>query len=238
MEKQFDRLVLAIGEGNVEKLKKSSVIVFGCGGVGCYSIEALARSGVGKIGLVDKDVFDETNINRQLYATHSTIGRYKTDVAKERILDINPNCIVDVYNTFYLNETKDDINLKEYDYIIDAIDTMQGKLLLIEKAKELNIPIISSMGAGNKIDVTKIEIGDIYSTSVDPLAKIMRKELKKRSIDSLKVVYSKEEPNKMGTNQIEPQKGKKDIPSSNAFVPPAFGLALANEVFKDLIGKQ
>ncbi len=234
MKKQFERLALAIGEDKVEKLNNSSVIVFGLGGVGSYSVEALARSGIGKIGLVDSDKYEETNINRQLYALHSTVGMEKCEVAKERILDINPDCIVKTYNVFYLKETENEIDLKEYDYIIDAIDTIQGKLHLIEKAKELSVPIISSMGAGNKSDICKIEVGDIFSTSVDPLAKIMRKELKKRNIESLKVVYSKEEPKQK--QKLENEKRRRDIPSSNSFVPPAFGLIMAGEVIKEIIG--
>lgn len=236
MENQFQRLEIQFGKEAVEKLKNSHVAVFGLGGVGSYCTEALARSGVGELTIVDNDIFDITNLNRQLYATHTSIGKNKCDVTEERIKDINPECKVHSYKLFYLPETENEISFEKIDYIADAIDTMSGKLHLIEKAKDLNIPIISSMGAGNKIDSSRIMTGDIYETSVDPLAKIMRRELRKRNIDSLKVVYSTEEPLVPQENDIELRKGKRSTPSSNAFVPPVFGLMMANEIVLDLIG--
>lgn len=233
MENQFQREILAFGEEAINTLNSSHVCVFGIGGVGSYCVEALARSGVGEISLVDNDVYSLTNINRQLYATHSSLGKYKCDVAKERILDINPNCIVHTYILRYLNETINEIDLSFFDYIVDAIDTMQGKIALVMEANKVNVPIISSMGAGNKVDVTKIEVGDIFSTSVDPIAKIMRKELKNRGIKNLKVVFSKEVPLEINRENLD--NTNKIVPSSNSFVPPSFGLALAGEVVLDLI---
>ena len=235
MENQFQREIMAFGEEALEKLSKSHVAIFGLGGVGGYCTEALARSGVGEFSLIDNDTFSITNLNRQLYATHSTIGMDKCEVSKQRILDINPNCKVHTYKLFYLPETENDIDLSTFDYIVDAIDTMSGKIHLVVKAKALNIPIISSMGAGNKVDGTKVEVGDIYKTSVDPLAKIMRRELKKRNIDNLKVVFSTEEPLTPNIQDIDLNPGKRTCPSSSAFVPSVFGLVLAGEVVLDLI---
>ncbi len=232
MEK-FSRIELMIGKENIEKLKNSRVAIFGIGGVGGYAVEALARSGVGALDLIDNDQVSISNINRQIIATTKTVGKNKVDVAKERTLDINPDIMVNTYKTFYMPDTADQFNFSEYDYVIDAIDTITGKLEIIEQAKKASVPVISSMGAGNKMDPTAFEVADISKTSVCPLAKVMRKELKKRNIDSLKVVYSKEKA-------IEPMEqiidGKKIVPGSNAFVPSVVGLIIASEVIKDLIG--
>lgn len=221
----FDRTKLLIGEEALQALKNKRVAVFGVGGVGGYATEALARSGIGTLDLIDKDVVDETNINRQIIALQSTIGQPKVEVAKERCLDINPEMIVNTHQVFYLPETADQFNFKDYDYVVDAIDTVTGKLQLIEAAKEANVPVISSMGAGNKLNPTEFEVADISETSVCPLAKVMRKELRDRGIDHLKVVYSKEPPIKV--NQ--------QTPGSIAFVPSVVGLIIASEVIKDLI---
>lgn len=222
----FSRTENLIGSEALEILKNSRVAVFGIGGVGGYTVEALARSGVGHIDIVDKDTVDITNINRQIIALNSTLGRDKVDVAEERIRDINPKCVVTKHKVFFLPETKGSFDFTQYDYIVDAIDTVTGKLCLIEEAKRLEIPIISSMGAGNKLDATAFRVADIYETSVDPLSKVMRRELKKRSIKDLKVVYSKEEPLYKGR-----------VPASIAFVPSVVGLILAGEVINDLTGK-
>ncbi len=221
----FDRTKLLLGEENLEQLKNKRVAVFGVGGVGGYAVEALARSGVGTLDLIDKDVVDETNINRQIIALHSTIGKPKVEVAKERCLDINPEMTVNIHQVFYLPETADRFDFTEFDYVVDAIDTVTGKLQLIEASKKANDPIISSMGAGNKLNPTEFEVADISETSVCPLAKVMRKELRDRGIDHLKVVYSKELPIKV--NQ--------QTPGSIAFVPSVVGLIIASEVIKDLI---
>ena len=240
MTNEFSRAQLLLGAEGMEKLKKTRVAVFGVGGVGGYACEALARSGVGAIDLIDHDTVSLTNINRQIIALHSTIGRYKCDVMKDRILDINPSCQVTVYNTFYTKENADSFDLSLYDYIVDAIDTVSAKLMLIEKASAANTPIISSMGAGNKLDPTRFEVADIYSSSVCTLARVMRKELKKRGIEQLKVVYSKEEalsPVYDDENAYE-DKGSvagRPAPGSVAFVPSVAGLILAGEVVKDLI---
>lgn len=194
MQEQFSRTSMLIGEENVEKLSKVKIAIFGIGGVGGYVAEALARSGIEKFDLFDKDIVEVTNINRQIIATLDTIGKNKVDVMKERILSINKNAEVNAYNVFYLPENADKYDLSKYDYIVDAIDTVTAKIELIVRAKDKNVPIISAMGAGNKLDATKFEVKDIYETSVCPLAKVMRKELKVRGITNLKVVYSKEEP--------------------------------------------
>ena len=238
MDNQFLRTELLLGETAMEKLKNSHVAVFGIGGVGSFVAEALARSGIGAIDIIDKDVVDVTNINRQLYALNSTIGNNKVDVAEARLLDINPDIKVTKYKMFFTKENSDDFNFKHYDYIVDAIDTVTGKLELIVKAKEYNIPIISSMGAGNKLDPTKFEVADIYKTSVCPLAKVMRAELKKRGVDKLKVVYSKELPAAIHNHDIESsvdnKSENKKIVGSVAFVPSVAGLIIAGEVIKDL----
>lgn len=223
MLNEFSRLEMLMGEDAVKKLSASRVAVFGVGGVGGYTVEALARSGVGTLDLIDNDLVNLTNINRQIIALHSTIGKHKVDVAKERILDINPNCTVNVYKTFYTPETEFDFS--PYDYVVDAIDTVSGKLSIIEKSKLANVPVISSMGAGNKLNPTMFEVADISKTSVCPLAKVVRQELKKRHIKDVKVVFSKELPVK----QFD-----RTTPASCAFVPSVVGLIIAGEVIKDL----
>ena len=237
MSDVFARTKLLLGEEALDKLSKARVIIFGVGGVGGYVAEALARSGVGHIELVDKDVVDETNINRQIIALHSTIGRYKTEVMKERILDINPDAEVITHNIFYLpktakeyeeNEAYDEIDIAKYDYVVDAVDTVTAKLFIIEEASRCMVPVISSMGAGNKLDPTSFKVADIYKTSVCPLAKVMRRELKKRGIKKLKCVYSTEEALKTNDEKTR-------APGSVAFVPSVAGLIIAGEVVKDLI---
>lgn len=227
MLNQFSRTELLIGRSGVEKLQNSKVAVFGIGGVGSYVVEALARAGVGHIIIVDFDKYDITNINRQLGATHSTIGKYKTDVMKERILDINPNAIVETYNTNEIEGGESSIVDSTFTYVVDAIDTMANKIKLIEKCKYENVKIITATGAGNKLDATRFEVADIYKTSVCPVCKILRKELKQRNIPELKVVYSKEIPKK-------PENGEKTL-GSISFVPSVVGLITAGEVIKDII---
>jgi len=234
MTETFSRTQLLIGKEGIEKLAKSRVAVFGVGGVGGYVIEALARSAVGYIDIIDNDTVCESNINRQIIATTKTLGRLKVDVAKERILEINPDANVKAYNMFFTPQNAHEFDFKNYDYIIDAIDTVSGKLALIEKAKEHKIPIICSMGAGNKLDPTKFEVSDISKTTVCPLARVIRTELKKRKITDVKVVYSKETPIKPNTSGEE-NFSKKQIPGSIAFVPSVVGLIIAGEVIKDLI---
>ena len=229
---QFSRTALLIGEEGVEKLKNCRVAVFGVGGVGGYVVEALARSGVGALELIDKDTVSTSNINRQIIALHSTVGRLKTEVMAERVKDINPTCKVSVRNLFYLPETAEEFDFSSYDYVVDAIDTVSGKIALIEQAKQANVPVISSMGAGNKLDATAFEVADITKTSVCPLARVMRRELKKRGIEHLKVVYSKEEPQ---PSSLMDEESGKPIPGSIAFVPSVVGLIIAGEVIKDLI---
>ena len=224
---RFERTQNLIGIDNLEKLKKKSVIVFGIGGVGSFASEALARCGIGKIALVDGDTVAKSNINRQIIALSSTIGKPKTSVMAERIRDINPYCIITEFNIFY--NSANDIDLSEYDYIIDAIDTVTSKLILICEANRLGIPIISCMGTGNKLDASRFEITDISKTSVCPLAKVMRRELKARGIYHLKVLYSKEEPKRAKDS------GDKRIPSSISFVPPVAGMLIAGETVRDLI---
>ena len=228
----FSRTAILLGEKNLEKLKRARVAVFGVGGVGGYVVEALARSGVGALDLIDKDVVSESNINRQIIALHSTVGRLKTEVAAERARDINPDICVRVHNTFYLPETAEQFDFRAYDYVVDAIDTVSGKIAIVEQAKKANVPVIAAMGAGNKLDPTKFEVADISKTSVCPLARVMRRELKKRGIEHLKVVYSKEEP--LPSPVVDEESGK-SVPGSVAFVPSVVGLILAGEVVKDLI---
>lgn len=235
MTNSFSRTELLIGKEAIEKLSKSRVAVFGVGGVGGYVVEALVRSGLGNIDIIDNDSVCETNINRQIIATTKTLGMLKVEAAKKRILEINPKTNVKTYEMFFTPQNANEFDFTNYDYIIDAIDTVSGKLALIEKAKEHNIPIICSMGAGNKLDPTKFEVTDISKTSVCPLARVIRTELKKRRITGVKVVYSKEIP-------IKPQKSneisaKNQIPGSIAFVPSVVGLIIAGEVIKDLISK-
>ncbi len=221
----FSRTERLIGKEALEKLYNANVIVFGLGGVGSYTAEALARSGVGKMTVVDKDTIDETNINRQLYALHSTIGKPKAEIAKARILDINPECKVTALQKMYLPENADEFNLSDYDYIIDAIDCVTAKIDLAVKAQELSVPIISSMGTGNKLDPTLFKVSDIFKTSVCPLCKVMRTKLKQHGVKKLKVVYSEEPPKKDGER----------TPASISFVPPVAGLIIAGEVIKDII---
>ncbi len=218
----------------MQKLKQSRVIVFGLGGVGGYAAEALARSGVGALDLVDHDTVSLTNLNRQILATERTVGRYKADVAAERVAEIDPDCVVRTYKTFYLPETEGDFDLHAYDYIVDAIDTVAGKLALAVNAKKCGTPIISAMGAGNKLDPTRFEVADISETSVCPLARTMRRELKRRGIEHLKVVYSREKP--IRPLPTDEESGKRVTPGSVAFVPSVMGLILAGEVVKDLVG--
>ncbi len=249
MLNQFSRTQLLLGPEGMEKLKNARVAVFGIGGVGGYAVEALARSGVGALDLIDDDVVCHSNINRQIIATTKTVGKPKVEVAQERVLEINPDCVVRTHKTFYMPETADQFDFKEYDYIIDAIDTVTGKLELIVRAQEAGTPIISSMGAGNKLDPTAFEVADLYKTSVCPLAKVMRRECKKRGIKHLKVVYSKEEPitplADPSTGSAEDGDGmpgaerkgtgRRSTPGSTAFVPSVVGLIIACEVIKDLI---
>lgn len=249
MLNQFSRTQLIFGIEAMEKLSQSRVAIFGVGGVGGYTIEALARSGVGATDLIDDDRICLTNLNRQLLATRDTVGQYKVDVAEKRIHSINPDCKVITHKTFYMPETKHMFDFTEYDYIVDAIDTVKGKLELVMNAKAAGTPIISSMGAGNKVNAAAFEVADIYETSVCPLARVMRYECRKRGIKSLKVVYSKEKPIRPledmsiscrkhcicppGTARKCTQ--RRDIPGSSAFVPSAAGLIIAGEVIKDLI---
>ena len=228
MDNQFSRTELLLGTDAVKKLANSRVAVFGIGGVGGYTVEALARSGVGTLDLIDNDKVCLSNINRQIIATHSTVGEYKVDVAKARIADINPNATVNIYKTFYMPERASEFDFSKYHYIIDAIDTVTAKLDLSVRATNFGIPIISSMGAGNKLDPTAFEVADIYKTSVCPLAKVMRYELRKRGVKKLKVVYSKEPP-------VSPATNGERVPASCAFVPSVVGLIIAGEVIKDLI---
>ena len=232
---QFSRTELLLGKDAMEKLKKSRIAIFGIGGVGSYAVEALARAGVGAIDIIDNDKVCITNINRQLFATMDTIEKYKVDVAEERLLSINPNVKITKHNIFFKNENKNEIDFSNFDYIVDAIDTVSSKLALVEIANEKNIPIISAMGAGNKLDPTRFEVTDIYKTSVCPLAKVMRYELKKRNIKKLKVVYSKEIPIKPSEYGEEKSDVRRQIPGSVSFVPPVVGLILAGEVIKDIV---
>ena len=229
MLNQFSRTELLLGKEALEKLANSRVIVFGIGGVGAYAVEALVRSGLGTIDIVDDDKVCITNLNRQLYATRSTVGKYKVEVAKERILDINPNCVVNMYQTFYTPKTENEFDFTQYDYVIDAIDTVVGKLSLIEKAKSAGTPIICAMGAGNKLDPTRFEVTDISKTSVCPLAKVIRTELKPKEDMSISCKNHCVCP--PGTRKCTV---KHQIPGSTAFVPPVVGMIIAGEVIKDL----
>ena len=249
MLNQFSRTQLLLGEEGMKKLAGARVAVFGIGGVGGYVCEALVRSGVGAFDLIDDDKVCLTNLNRQIIATRKTVGKYKTDVMKERMLEINPDVKVETHKCFFLPENADDFPFEEYDYIVDAVDTVTAKIELVVRANKLNIPIISSMGTGNKLDPTRFEVTDIYKTSVCPLAKVMRKELRARNIKSLKVVYSKEEPIKPDesaecsckTNCICPPgtarkcTARNQVPGSISFVPSVAGLIMAGEVIKDII---
>ena len=250
MPNQFTRTELLLGKDAVDKLANSRVAVFGIGGVGGYVVEALVRSGVGEIDIIDDDKVCLTNINRQIVATHTTIGRYKVDVMAEKIADINPKAIVHVYKTFYIPETADQFDFTNYDYVVDAIDTVTGKIGLVMQAQAVNTPIISSMGAGNKLDPTAFEVADLFQTSVCPLAKVMRKELSKRGVTSLKVVYSKEKPltpivdesdevasEETLTDTARQGSSRRQTPGSVSFVPSVVGLIIAGEVIKGLINK-
>ena len=237
MVNEFSRTALLLGDEAIEKLKKARVAVFGVGGVGGYTVEALARSGVGAIDLIDNDRVSLSNINRQIIATHSTIGQLKVEVAKERVLDINPNCEVKTYPVLYMPETADAFDFSLYDYVVDKIDNVTGKIELVMRSQEKGTPIISSMGAGNKLDPTAFEVADIYKTSVCPLAKVMRRELKKRGVKKLKVVYSKEEAITPVGEIEEDAQGRRSIPGSIAFVPSVAGLIIGGEVVKDIVKK-
>ena len=238
----FSRTELLFGKDAMERLKNSRVAVFGVGGVGGFVVEALARSGVGALDLIDNDKVCLSNINRQIIATHNSLGEYKVDEAQKRVLSINPDCIVKAFKVFYLPETQDMFDFSQYDYVVDAIDTVSGKLAIVENANKAKTPVISSMGAGNKLDPTAFKVADIYSTSVDPLARIMRYECRKRKIDSLKVVYSCEKP--LSPNAPEgaenaeagSKSSRRSTPGSTAFVPSVVGLIIAGEVIKDLSG--
>lgn len=247
MLNQFSRTQLVFGKEAMERLASSRVAVFGIGGVGGYTVEALARSGVGKLDLIDNDKVCLTNINRQIIATQKTVGKYKVDVAQERIHEINPDCEVHTHKIFYMPDTKDEFDFTQYDYIVDAIDTVKGKLELVMNAKAADTPIISSMGAGNKVNATAFEVADIYQTSVCPLARVMRIECRKRGIKKLKVVYSKEKPIRSDEDMAISYRQqcinsdtevnsvrRRDIPGSTAFVPSVAGLIIAGEVVKDL----
>lgn len=242
MENQFSRTELLLGTKAMEKLAGARVAVFGIGGVGGYTVEALVRSGIGEIDLIDSDTVSLTNLNRQIIATKSSIGKYKVDVMQDRIMDISPDVKVHVHKCFYLPETKDEFDFSQYDYVVDAVDTVTAKLQIVEEAEAAGVPVISSMGAGNKLDPTAFQVADIYKTSVCPLAKVMRRELKKRGIKKLKVVYSQELPvmpdpellrsYSEETSSMAPQ--KRSVPGSVAFVPSVAGLILAGEVIRDL----
>ena len=250
MLNQFSRTQLLLGESAMQELANKRVAVFGIGGVGGYACEALVRSGIGAFDLIDDDKVCLTNLNRQIIATRKTVGKYKTEVMKERMLEINPNVDVRIHNCFFLPENADKFPFDEYDYIIDAVDTVTAKISIIMKANELGIPVISSMGAGNKLDPTAFRVADIYKTRVCPLAKVMRRELKKRGVKKLKVVYSEEQPTRpiedmsisCRTNCICPPGAehkcteRRDIPGSVAFVPSVVGLIIAGEVIKDIAG--
>lgn len=228
-ENQFQRTELLIGAAALERLKSARAAVFGIGGVGGAAAEALVRAGIGAIDLIDPDRISPTNLNRQILALHSTVGQYKTDAARARFLDINPALRIRTFRTLYLPESADQFDFTEYDYIVDAIDNVTGKITLAENAKKCGVPLISSMGTGNKLDPSRFEVADLFETSVCPLARVMRYELKRRGIGRLKVVYSKEKP-------TVPQNGGERLPASISFVPSAAGLILAGEVIRDLIG--
>lgn len=238
MSERFSRTELIFGRDAMEKLSKARVAVFGVGGVGGYAVEALARSGIGTLDLIDNDRVAESNINRQIIALDSTVGMYKTDAAKTRILDINPQCIVNTFNIFFMPETSSVFDFSLYDYVIDAIDTVTGKIEIIMKAQKAGVPVISSMGAGNKTDPTAFEVSDIYSTSVCPLARVMRQQLRKRGVKRLKTVFSKELPVTVPVNSASGGvfHERRQIPGSNAFVPSVAGLIIAGEVVKDIAG--
>lgn len=229
---QYSRTQMLFGKEAMQKLKQSKVAVFGVGGVGGYAVEALARSGIGALDLIDNDKVSLTNLNRQILATHSSMGKFKVDVAKERIHDIDPSIRVNACKCFFMPETAEQFDFSQYDHIIDAIDTVTGKLEIIRRAKALGVPVISSMGAGNKLDPTAFKVADIYETKVCPLAKVMRYELKRLGVKDLKVVYSEEKPVKPFESE---EISQRNIPGSNAFVPSVVGLIIAGEVIKDIV---
>ncbi len=239
MLNEFSRTEILLGTSAMKKLQEATVAVFGIGGVGSYTVEALVRSSIGGLALFDDDKVSLTNINRQLIATHKTVGKPKVEVMRDRILEINPSAKVELYPTFYAADNADTIDLSQFSYIVDAIDTVSSKLILIERAKAAGVPIISCMGAGNKLDPTKFEVADIFSTSVCPLARVMRNELRKRGIASLKVVYSKEPAITPIDDEANSCKNecptRRQVPGSISFVPSVAGLILAGEVIKDLI---
>ena len=251
MREEFSRTARIFGVDAIDILARSRVAIFGVGGVGGYVVEALARSGVGTLDLIDCDKVSLSNINRQIIALHSTVGKYKVQVMKERVLDINPEAVVNAHQCFFLPETKDEFDFSQYSYVVDAVDTVAAKIQLVLQAQEAGVPIISSMGAGNKVNPQMFEVADIYSTSIDPLARVMRRELKKRGVNSLKVVYSKEPPirpveletaagNSAATVDASQDSVRQDalrraVPGSCAFVPSAAGLIIAGEVVKDLV---
>ena len=251
MLNQFSRTQLLYGKDKMDYLASCRIAVFGIGGVGGYVVEALARSGIGALDLIDDDRVCLTNLNRQILATRKTVGKYKVDVAEERVKEINPGCTVRTYKTFYLPETQDQFDFHEYDYVVDAIDTITGKLAIIENASRSGTPVISSMGAGNKVNASAFEVADIYDTSVCPLARVMRRECRKRGVEALKVVYSKEKPIRpLEDMSISCRKHcicppgtvrkcteRRDIPGSTAFVPSVVGLIIAGEVVNDLAAK-
>lgn len=244
MSEQFSRTQLLIGEEGIERLRKARVAIFGIGGVGGYVAEALARSGVGHLDLIDNDKVSLSNINRQIIATHDTVGQYKVDAMRARILSINPDAAVEAHRCFYLPETAGQFDFSKYDYVVDAVDTVTAKIEIIMQAKAAGVPVVSSMGAGNKLEASAFQVADIYETSVCPLARVMRRELKKRGVEKLKVVYSTEEPHSMEAGISEEEEisveevpcRKRSIPGSIAFVPSVAGLILAGEVVKDLVG--
>lgn len=251
MTEQFSRTARILGENAINTLSAKHVAIFGLGGVGGYVAEALVRSGIGKFDLIDHDKVDITNLNRQIIATHKTIGRDKAEVMRERMLDINPDAVITIRSCFFLPENVDTFRFEDYDYVIDAVDTVTAKIELVLRAQAAGVPVISSMGTGNKLNPAMLEVADIYETSVCPLARVMRRELKKRGVKKLKVAYSKEEPvmpagtdigpgvfgaDHRGTKIVQPGNGeRKSTPGSTAFVPPAAGLLIASEVVKDLI---
>ena len=240
MRSQFQRTEMLLGDAAMERLSKARVAVFGIGGVGGYVVEALARSGVGTLDLIDNDIVSLSNLNRQIIATHAVIGRPKVEVAKERVLAINPEAVVNAYQIFYLPDTPSPLNFKDYDYVVDAIDTVTGKIGLVMEAQKAGVPVISCMGTGNKLDPSALQVADIYKTSVCPLARVMRRELKKRGVESLKVVYSRETPVEPYSNSPAfagmPASERNAVPGSTAFVPAAAGLILAGQVVRDLTG--
>lgn len=232
----LSRTRLLIGEANIEKLRNSHVAVFGIGGVGGFVCEALARSGVGALDLIDSDRVEITNLNRQIIALHSTIGRYKTEVMASRVRDINPDVHITVRNCFYLPENADTFDFTQYDYVVDAVDTVTAKISIILRAKETGVPVISAMGAGNKLDPTQFRVADLCQTEMDPLARVMRRELKKRGVDHLKVVFSKEKPLKPEGDPSAASGSGRQAPGSLAFVPSVMGMIIGGEVIRDLCG--